>query len=141
MITVTPSLSIDDGEVELTYIRAGGPGGQNVNKVATAVQLRFDAARSPSLPDGVRRRLVALAGKRATTDGVIVITANRHRTQEMNRKDAVARLVELIEKATHVPKRRVATRVSRTQKKKRLEGKRQRSGVKSNRRVGAGDWD
>ena len=128
-------------EVQEVFCRSGGPGGQNVNKVATAVQLRFNAAASPSLPDGVRRRLLAQAGKRATTGGEIVITANRHRTQEMNRKDAIARLVELIEKATHVPKYRVVTRVSKNQKKKRLDGKRQRSGVKSNRRVGTGDWD
>lgn len=141
MIPVTPTLSLDDSEVELTFIRSSGPGGQNVNKVASAVQLRFDAARSPSLPEGVRRRLIALAGKRATSGGVIVITANRHRTQEMNRKDAIARLVEMVEKATHVPKRRVATKVSKSQKKQRLEGKRKRSGVKSKRRVGASEWE
>lgn len=141
MISVTPSLSLDDSEIELTFIRSSGPGGQNVNKVASAVQLRFDAARSPSLPEAVRRRLIALAGRRATNDGVIVITANRHRTQEANRKDAIDRLVELVEKATHVPKRRVATRVSRSQKKRRLEGKRKRGGVKEKRRVGAAEWD
>ncbi|MGE4062356.1 MAG: alternative ribosome rescue aminoacyl-tRNA hydrolase ArfB [Rhodospirillaceae bacterium] len=141
MITVTPTLFLDDSEVELSFIRSSGPGGQNVNKVASAVQLRFDAARSPSLPDPVRRRLIAIAGKRATNDGVIVITANRHRTQDMNRKDAIDRLVEMIEKATHVPKRRVATKVSKAQKKRRLEGKRKRSGVKATRRLSAGDWD
>ncbi len=141
MIQITPTISIDDNEVELSFIRSSGPGGQNVNKVATAVQLRFNAAHSPSLPGGVRRRLLALAGKRASGEGVIVITANRHRTQDANRKDAIDRLVEMIEKATHVPKPRVATKVSRTQKKKRLEGKRQRSGVKAGRRVGARDWD
>jgi len=141
MIQVTPTLSLDDKEIELSFIRSSGPGGQNVNKVATAVQLRFDAAHSPSLSHAIYRRLIVLAGKRATTEGVIVITANRHRTQDMNRKDAIARLVELVEKATHVPKRRVATRVSKGQKKQRLENKRQRSGVKSGRRVGSGDWD
>lgn len=141
MIPVTPTLALDDSEVELTFIRSSGPGGQNVNKVASAVQLRFDARNSRALSNAVCRRLIALAGKRATNDGVIVITANRHRTQEMNRKDAIDRLVELVEKATHVPKHRVATRVSKTQKKKRLEGKRKRSGVKSSRRVGSSDWD
>jgi ribosome-associated protein len=141
MIPVTPSLSLDDSEVELSFIRSSGPGGQNVNKVASAVQLRFDARRSPSLPNDVAVRLIALAGKRATNDGVIVLTANRHRTQEMNRKDAIDRLVELVERATHVPKRRVATKVTRTQKKQRLEGKRKRSGVKATRRVGTSDWD
>lgn len=141
MIPVTPTLSLDDGEIELSFIRSSGPGGQNVNKVASAVQLRFDARRSPSLPNDVAVRLIALAGKRATNDGVIVITANRHRTQEMNRKDAIDRLVELVERATHAPRRRVATKVTRTQKKQRLEGKRKRSGVKAKRRIGTGDWD
>ena len=141
MIQVTPTLSLDEKEVELSFIRSSGPGGQNVNKVATAVQLRFDAAHSPSLTDSMYRRLIALAGRRATTEGVIVITANRHRTQEMNRKDAIDRLVELVEKASHAPKRRVATRVSKGQKKQRLEHKRKRSGVKSGRRVGSGEWD
>lgn len=141
MIPVTPTLSLDDNEVELSFIRSSGPGGQNVNKVATAVQLRFDAAKSPALSHSVYRRLIVLAGRRATKEGVIVLTANSHRTQDMNRKDAIARLVEMVEKATHAPKRRVATRVSKNQKKQRLEGKRKRSGVKSGRRVGSGDWD
>lgn len=141
MIPVTPTLALDDSEVELSFIRSSGPGGQNVNKVATAVQLRFDAAKSPALSHSVYRRLIVIAGKRATKDGVIVLTANSHRTQDMNRKDAIARLVEMVEKATHVPKRRVATRVSKNQKKQRLEGKRKRSGVKSDRRMGSGDWD
>src|SRR5687767_999811 len=141
MIQVTPHIAIDESELVESFVRSSGPGGQNVNKVASAVQLRFDARRSPSLPNDVAVRLIALAGKRATNDGVIVITANRHRTQEMNRKDAIDRLVELVEKATHVPKRRVATKVTRTQKKQRLERKRKRSGVKSKRRVGAADWE
>lgn len=141
MIAVTPTLDLDDSEIDLTFIRASGPGGQNVNKVATAVQLRFDAARSPSLNDGTRARLLTLAGRRATSGGVIVITANRHRTQEMNRKDAIARLVELIAKAAVKPVRRVKTKPSRTQRGQRLETKKQRGVVKATRRVSRGDWD
>jgi ribosome-associated protein len=141
MIPVTPTIALDESEIELSFIRSSGPGGQNVNKVATAVQLRFDAARSPSLKDGTRARLLVLAGRRATTDGVIVITANRHRTQDMNRKDAIARLVELIAKAAVKQKYRVATKPSRTQKRVRLETKKQRGNVKAKRRVGKTDWD
>lgn len=141
MIPVTPTLALDDDEVVVTFIRSSGPGGQNVNKVATAVQLRFDAANSPTLDEGTRTRLMKLAGKRLTSEGVIVITANRHRTQEMNRKDAVERLVELIAAAAVVPRRRVKTKVSRTQRKARLADKRQRGDVKAKRRLGARDWD
>ena len=104
-ISVTPSLNLDEAEIELSFIRSSGPGGQNVNKVATAVQLRFDARRSPSLPNAVAARLISLAGKRATLAGEIVITANQFRTQEANRKDAVARLVELIRAAAVVQKK------------------------------------
>lgn len=133
MIEITPELSIADDEVELRFFRAGGPGGQNVNKVATAVQLRFDARRSPSLPDAVAVRLLKLAGSRATQDGEIVITAQRFRTQERNREDAIARLVELIARAAVEPVKRRPTRPTLASKVKRLEGKRTRSGVKAGR--------
>jgi ribosome-associated protein len=130
MIPVTGSLSIDESEIAETFMRGSGPGGQNVNKVASAVQLRFDVRRSPSLPEDVKARLERLAGKRLTGDGVLVITAQRHRTQERNREDARARLLALIRQATERPKSRRPTRPTLASKKRRLEGKSKRSQLK-----------
>ena len=109
MIPVTPTVALRDDELEFRFVRASGPGGQNVNKVSTAVELRFDAAHSPSLTDDVRTRLIRLAGTRANTEGVILIDARRHRSQTLNREDAVARLVELIQRAAERRRPRIAT--------------------------------
>jgi ribosome-associated protein len=123
MIRITPTIALADGELEFEYLHASGPGGQNVNKVATAVQLRFDVRRSASLPEGVRHRLMELAGRRLTQDGVLVLTARRSRTQEQNRADAIARLRELIAHAATVPKRRKATRPTGSSRERRLKKK------------------
>ena len=134
MLIVTPTLSIDESEIEEKFIRASGPGGQNVNKVSTAIQLRFDVEHSPSLPDAVRARLRTLAGNRLTADGVLTIEASRFRTQEQNREDARQRLAALIQKATEVPKPRRKTKPTLASKMKRVEGKRKRGEIKSLRR-------
>ena len=134
MLYVNDKLEIPDDELEETFVRASGPGGQNVNKVSSAVQLRFDAAGSPSLPLAVKERLLKLAGSKATTEGEIVITANRFRNQPQNRDDARERLVELIRKALFVPKPRKATKPTYGSKVRRIEGKKRRSEVKAGRR-------
>lgn len=133
---VTPSISIGDDEIAETFVRASGPGGQNVNKVASAVQLRFDVRRSPTLPEGVKARLERLGGSRVTRDGVLVIFADRFRSQDMNRADARARLAGLIEAAAKVPKVRRPTRPTLASKERRLVGKSIRAGLKSRRSKG-----
>jgi ribosome-associated protein len=134
MISVTRAVSIGEDEISIDYVRSGGPGGQNVNKVATAAQLRFDIANSPNLPDDVRKRLVKLGGSRVTSDGVLIIDARRYRTQEKNREDAVNRLIKLIRKAAQKPKPRRKTKPPRQSKEKRLESKRRRSATKEMRK-------
>jgi ribosome-associated protein len=138
-LPITASLSLDPGEIEISFIRASGPGGQNVNKVSTAAQLRFDLRGSPSLPEAVKARAGRLAGSRLTTDGVIVITADRHRTQALNRGDAVARLLDLLKDAAIPPKPRRATRPTLASKTRRLTAKTLRGGVKRLRSGKPGD--
>ena len=131
MIRITDHISIDESELDESFIRSSGPGGQNVNKLSTAVQLRFDVRRSPSLPDDVRTRLERLAGKRLTRDGVLIITAQNHRTQERNRADALDRLTELIRQAAVRPVPRRPTRPTKASRRRRLETKKRRSGIKA----------
>ena len=130
MLKITDAISIDERELQERFVRASGPGGQNVNKVSTAVELRFDVARSASLPEGVRARLSRLAGRRLSDEGILVIRADRFRTQERNREDARERLAERVRQATIVPKRRVPTRPSRASKERRREAKKKRGHVK-----------
>lgn len=134
MLKITPEIAVSDDEIVLQFVRASGPGGQHVNKVATAVQLRFDVAGSPSLPDEVRTRLRSIAGRRLTEGGILVIDARRFRTQERNRQDAIERLVTLIRRAAQRPKPRKKTRPSAGARQRRLEEKRRRGDTKLLRR-------
>jgi ribosome-associated protein len=138
MIRVNAQIELDEREIQEEFVRASGPGGQNVNKVSTAVQLRFDVARSPSLPEPVRARLIILAGRRVTQDGVLIIEAERFRSQRRNRDDALERLIELIREACEVDKPRRPTRPTLASKKRRLDSKQRRGETKKLRTVKPG---
>lgn len=139
MLIISPNLVIDDAELQERFVRSSGPGGQNVNKVSTAVELRFDIKNSNCLPEPLRERLLARSDRRLTADGVFVISAQRFRTQERNRDDARERLAGVIQAAMHVPKKRLATKPSKGAKERRLTGKRERADIKKTRSKQA--WD
>lgn len=141
MIEITPTFSLDENELTFDFIRASGPGGQNVNKVSSAVQLRFDAAHSPTLSPEVKNRLIKLAGSRITDEGILIIEARRYRTQEQNRQDAVNRLVALLQKAFETPKVRRPTRPGTTARAARVAEKRRRGEVKRIRRYHPDEWE
>lgn len=135
MIQVNATITIPDSEITMTFVRSDGPGGQHVNKTSTAVQLRFDALHSPSLPEAVRRRLVHLAGHRLTSDGILIIDARRHRSQKQNRQDALDRLTSLLRKAAQPPRTRRPTKPSQASRRRRMETKRHRARIKRSRQT------
>ncbi len=135
MIMVTKSIAINESELQFLFVRSSGPGGQNVNKVSTAVQLRFDVGNTPSLPGDVRTRLIRMAGRRITQDGILIIEARQFRTQERNREDAVDRMKELIREAARKPKPRKKTKPTAAAKERRIESKKKRGEIKKARRV------
>ena len=141
MIDVTSSLSIDENDIQLDFIRSSGPGGQNVNKVASVVQLRYNIATANTLPDEVKQRLYSIARNRITEEGVLIIEAKRYRTQEQNREDAIARLVALIYQATEKPKPRRKTRPTLASQAERIEEKKRRGALKRSRRTTPADLD
>lgn len=141
MIEITPSLSIGEDEIHLDFIPSSGPGGQNVNKVATTAQLRFDIRNSPSLPPEVKARLIKLAGNRVTKEGNLIIEAKRYRTQEQNRADAILRLVRLIQKAAVEPRQRTATRPSAAARERRIRAKKRRGEIKRERRSSPDEYN
>ncbi len=134
MIYITGRISISENELQEEFVRASGPGGQNVNKVSTAVQLRFNVFESPNLPEEVKNNLLKIAGRKMTDSGILIIDSRRYRTQNRNREEALKRLVDLIKKATEIPKKRLKTRPTTAAKEKRLQGKKHRSAVKSLRK-------
>jgi ribosome-associated protein len=141
MIEVSPTVTIDENEIQYEFVRASGPGGQNVNKVASSVQLRFDIRNSPSLDADVKERLIKLAGSRVTEEGVLIIEAKKYRTQEQNRTDATRRLITWIQKALEKPKQRKATRPSVTAKAARVSDKKKHGELKRIRRYDPDDWE
>jgi len=141
MIEVNSNVKIDESEIQYEFIRASGPGGQNVNKVASSVQLRFDIRNSPSLESEVKERLIKLAGSRVTDDGILIIEAKKYRTQEQNRYDATQRLIAWVQKALEKPKVRRATRPSLTAKAARVGDKKKRGEIKKTRRFNQEDWE
>jgi ribosome-associated protein len=138
MIEITPDIKIDDSELQFDFVHASGPGGQNVNKVATAVQLRFDVTHSDALPEDVRQRLIGLAGKRMTSEGVLILDSRQSRSQEANRQAALARFIDLVQQAAEKPNIRHNTRPTLASKQRRLQAKRQRGMIKSLRRTALG---